>query len=153
MSSLNTVMLIGNLGADPEVRRLNNGNQVASFNLCTSETWRDKATGEKKKRDEWHRVVIYNEGLVKICEQYTKKGSKLYIQGTLQTRSYEKEGQKHYATEIVLNFDAKLVLLGDPGRRDRDDGDDDDRGSRGGGRSSGGGGGSRRSEMDDEIPF
>lgn len=160
--SLNKVMLIGRLGKDPEVRRMNNGNQVVSFSLATSESWRDKQTGERREKTEWHNVVIFNENIGKIAEQYCKKGSQIYLEGSLATRKWEKDGQDRYSTEIVLqNFNGTLKLLGD--KRDGDGGSrGDDRGDdRGGGRDdrrsdpkpssskpSGGG-----ADIDDDIPF
>ncbi|MGB6919549.1 MAG: single-stranded DNA-binding protein, partial [Methylovirgula sp.] len=101
--SVNKVILIGNLGRDPEVRRLNSGDSVVSFSLATTDSWRDKATGERKERTEWHNVVIYNENLGKIAEQYCKKGSKIYIEGQLQTREYaDRDGNQRRTTEVVL---------------------------------------------------
>ncbi|HEY1614469.1 MAG TPA: single-stranded DNA-binding protein [Rhizomicrobium sp.] len=149
--SLNKVMLIGNLGRDPEVRRTNAGEPVVNLNIATSESWRDKASGERKERTEWHRVVIFNENLAKVAEQYLRKGSKVFLEGQLQTRKWtDKDGQEKYSTEIVLNrFRGELTML-------------DGRSESGG--ASGGGGGSRssssdgpasfdRNELDDEIPF
>ena len=111
--SVNKVILIGNLGKDPEVRRLNSGDQVVSFSLATSETWRDKTSGERKERTEWHNVVIFNENLGKIAEQYCKKGSKVYIEGQLQTRKWQDQsGADKYTTEVVLQrFRGELTLL------------------------------------------
>lgn len=113
MASLNKVSLIGNLGADPEIRNTQNGRQVASLSLATSESWIDKATGERKERTEWHRIVVMNDSLVSVLENYARKGSKLYIEGSLQTRKWtDKEGIDRYTTEIVLGaYNAKLVLL------------------------------------------
>ncbi len=112
-SSLNKVMLIGNLGRDPEIRSTNDGKEIATLNIATSETWKDRATGEKKEKTEWHRVVIFNEGLVGVIKNYVKKGSRVYIEGTLQTRKWvDSTGQEKYTTEIVLqNFGSQLVLL------------------------------------------
>src|ERR1044072_7443678 len=114
--SVNKVILIGNLGADPEIRRTQDGKPIANLRLATSESWRDKNTGERKEKTEWHRVVIFNDGLTKIAEQYLKKGSKVYVEGQLQTRKWtDKDGHEKYSTEIVLQaFDAKLVMLGSP---------------------------------------
>lgn len=110
--SLNKVTLIGNLGADPEVRSMQNGNEVCNLSIATSESWKDKNTGEKKEKTEWHRIVIFSPGLVNVVKNYVKKGSKIYIEGKLQTRSWEQDGQKKYTTEIILQgFDAKLVML------------------------------------------
>jgi single-strand DNA-binding protein len=111
--SLNKVMLIGNLGRDPEVRHTQDGKAIVSLNVATSETWRDKSSGERKERTEWHRVVIFNEALAKVAEQYLKKGSKVYIEGQLQTRKYtDKDGVEKYATEVVLqNYRGELAML------------------------------------------
>ena len=113
--SVNKVILIGNLGKDPEVRRLNSGLPVVNFSVATSEAWKDKNTGERKDKTEWHNVVVFNEGLAKIAEQYLKKGSKVYIEGKLQTRKWQDQsGADRYTTEIVLpNFSGAIVLLGD----------------------------------------
>ncbi len=164
--SVNKVILVGNLGADPEIRTLNSGDRVANLRLATSETWRDRASGERKERTEWHRVVIFNDNLVKVAEQYLKKGSTVYIEGALQTRKWtDQSGQEKYSTEIVLQkFRGELTMLG--GRGDsgamRDDGDFGG-GYSGGGGSFGGGGGGRSqpsgpresfsADLDDEIPF
>src|SRR6516165_11287844 len=111
--SVNKVILIGNLGKDPDVRRLNSGDQVVSFTLATSETWRDKNSGERKEKTEWHNVVIFNENLGKVVEQYCKKGSKVYVEGQLQTRKWQdKDGNDRYTTEVVLQrFRGELTLL------------------------------------------
>ena len=111
--SVNKVILVGNLGKDPDVRRLNSGDQVVSFSVATSETWRDKASGERKERTEWHNVVIFNENLGKVVEQYCKKGSKVYVEGQLQTRKWQdKDGNDRYTTEIVLQrFRGELTML------------------------------------------
>lgn len=112
MSSVNKAILVGNLGADPEIRSMQNGGKVCNFSLATSESWKDKATGEKRERTEWHRVVIFNEGLAGVAERYLKKGSKVYVEGQIQTRKWEKDGQDHYSTEIVLQgFNSTLVML------------------------------------------
>ena len=116
--SVNKVILIGNLGADPEIRRTQDGRPIANLRIATSESWRDKATGERKEKTEWHRVVIFNEGLCKIAEQYLKKGSKVYLEGALQTRKWtDKDGQEKYSTEVVLQgFNSSLTMLdGRPG--------------------------------------
>jgi single-strand DNA-binding protein len=147
--SVNKVILIGNLGRDPDVRRMTSGEPVVNLSVATSESWRDKASGERKERTEWHRVVIFNENLAKVAEQYLRKGSKVYLEGQLQTRKYtDKDGQERYSTEVVLQrFRGELVML-------------DARGEGGGASASrsGGGGGEatqsfERGEMDDEIPF
>ena len=111
--SVNKVILVGNLGKDPDVRRLNSGDQVVSFSLATSENWRDKTSGERKEKTEWHNVVIFNENLGKVVEQYCKKGSKVYVEGQLQTRKWQdKDGHDRYTTEIVLQrFRGELTLL------------------------------------------
>src|ERR1700738_170388 len=112
--SVNKVILVGNLGKDPDVRRLNSGDQVVSFSVATSETWRDKASGERKERTEWHNVVIFNENLGKVAEQYCKKGAKVYIEGQLQTRKWQDQsGAEKYSTEVVLQgFNSNLTMLG-----------------------------------------
>jgi single-strand DNA-binding protein len=149
--SVNKVILVGNLGRDPEVRRLTSGDPVVNLSIATSESWRDKASGERKEKTEWHRVVIFNENLAKVAENYLKKGSKVYLEGALQTRKYtDKDGAEKYSTEIVLQkFRGELVML-------------DGRSGEGGGErpvmadaSSGGGARSfqRGAELDDEIPF
>src|ERR1700751_5811241 len=111
--SVNKVILIGNLGADPEIRRTQDGRPVANLRLATSESWRDKATGERKEKTEWHRVVIFNENLCRIAEQYLKKGSKVFIEGQLQTRKWQDQsGQDRYSTEVVLQgFNSQLIML------------------------------------------
>eukprot|EP01037_Dinobryon_pediforme_P048694 gene48694-biopygen19418 len=111
--SVNKVILIGNLGRDPEVRRMNSGDAVVNFSIATTESWRDKASGERKERTEWHNVVVFNENLGKIAEQYLKKGSKVYIEGQLQTREYtDKDGNQRKSTEVVLQrFRGELTLL------------------------------------------
>jgi len=163
--SVNKVILVGNLGKDPEVRRLNSGDQVVNFTLATSENWRDKNSGERKEKTEWHNVVIFNENLGKVVEQYCKKGSKVYVEGQLQTRKWQdKDGNDRYTTEVVLQrFRGELTLLDSRGGG----GDRDSFPDEGGGRSSsfnrssqsdrrpalssGGGGGG--GEIDDDIPF
>src|SRR6188768_1962164 len=111
--SVNKVILVGNLGKDPEIRRTNDGRPIANLSVATSESWRDKNTGERKEKTEWHRVVIFNEGLCKIAEQYLTKGSKVYLEGQLQTRKYtDKEGVEKYSTEVVLQgFNSSLTML------------------------------------------
>lgn len=122
--SLNRVMLIGNLGADPEVRALSNGSKVVNLKVATSESWRDKASGDRKEKTEWHRVVIFNENIAKVAEAYCKKGSKVYLEGSLQTRKWQdKDGADRYSTEVNIGrFDGKLVLL--DGKSDRPVNDD-----------------------------
>jgi single-strand DNA-binding protein len=157
--SVNKVILIGNLGADPEIRRTQDGRPIANLRVATSETWRDKATGERRERTEWHRVVIFNEVLCKFVEQYVKKGSKVYLEGALQTRKWQdKDGQDRYSTEVVLqNFNSQLVLLDKIGGGG-------DFGSEPSGSDFGSSGpqtrkpvpvgaGGKRGDMDDEIPF
>ena len=113
MSSVNKVILIGNVGSEPEIRSMNNGKEVASFSVATSEKWKDKTSGERRERTEWHRIVVFNEGLVKIIRNYITKGSKLYIEGALQTRKYEKDGVEKYTTEVVLQgFNSSITMLG-----------------------------------------
>jgi len=110
--SVNRVTLIGRLGKDPEVRRMNNGDPVVNLSVATSESWRDKSSGERKEKTEWHRVVIFNDNLAKVAENYLKKGSHVYLEGSLQTRSWEKDGQTRYSTEIVLQkFRGELTML------------------------------------------
>ncbi len=157
--SVNKVILVGNLGADPEVRRTQDGRPIVNLRVATSDTWRDKNTGERREKTEWHRVVIFSEGLAKVAEQYLKKGSKVYIEGALQTRKWQdKDGQDRYSTEVVLQgFNSNLTML-------------DGRGSGGGGAEAGEdfgssgpsagperrpamAGGSRGGDLDDEIPF
>ena len=159
--SVNKVILIGNLGADPDVRSMQSGDEVCNLSVATSESWNDKASGERKERTEWHRVVVFNQNIVKVAKNYLKKGAKVYIEGQLETRSWEQDGQKKYTTEVVLRpYRGELTML-------------DSRGGGGGGAgagggfgggqpeynapSSGGGGGKRQSapidELEDEIPF
>ncbi len=166
--SVNKVILVGNLGADPEIRTLNSGDRVANLRIATSESWRDRATGEKKERTEWHRVVVFNDNIVKVVEQYLKKGSTVYIEGAIQTRKWtDQQGQEKYSTEIVLQkFRGELTMLGgrgDGGGASSYSGGDGDFGgySGGGGGNFGGGGRSQPSgpkesfsaDLDDEIPF
>lgn len=163
--SVNKVIIVGNLGRDPEVRSFGNGGKVVNLRIATSETWRDKQTGERKERTEWHSVAIYNEALGKIAEQYLKKGSTVYIEGQLETRKWQDQsGADRYTTEVVLRqFRGELTLLGgrDGGSGGGGGGYDDrvgqdDYGSGHGSGSSRGGSapaGGSRSDMDDEIPF
>ena len=164
--SVNKVIIVGNLGADPEVRSFQNGNKVVNLRIATSETWRDKASGERKERTEWHSVAIFNEALGKIAEQYLKKGSTVYIEGQLETRKWQDQsGADRYTTEVVLRqFRGELTLLGGRDGAARSGGEErggyDDAGYGG---SASTGGGSRgapagaksggRSDLDDEIPF
>lgn len=156
--SVNKVILVGNLGADPEVRRLNSGDPVVNLSVATSESWRDKQSGERRERTEWHRVVIFNDHLAKVAEQYLKKGMKVYIEGQLQTRSWEDQsGQKRYTTEVVLQrFRGELQMLDSRNAGDGGQGGDFGGGKGGGGSDfgqSGPGGGDFSRDMDDEIPF
>ncbi|MGB7262733.1 MAG: single-stranded DNA-binding protein [Albidovulum sp.] len=162
--SVNKVILVGNLGRDPEVRSFPNGGKVCNLRIATSENWRDKTTGERKERTEWHSVAIFSDGLVKVAEQYLKKGSKVYIEGQLETRKWQDQGgADRYSTEVVLrNFSSTLVML--DGRGDSGGGggggygggssggyeDSSSQGGSGGGTASSGGG---RADLDDEIPF
>ena len=164
--SVNKVILVGNLGADPEIRRTQDGRPIANLSVATSDSWRDKNTGERRERTEWHRVVIFNEGLCKIAEQYLRKGAKVYLEGQLQTRKWQDQsGQDKYSTEVVLQgFNSTLTML--DGRGQGSEGGSD-YGSGGGGNFGKSapmdqgrdqvGGGSQRSgpvdDMDDEIPF
>ncbi|MBL1437869.1 MAG: single-stranded DNA-binding protein [Rhodobacteraceae bacterium] len=172
--SLNKVTLIGNLGADPEVRTFNNGGKVCNLRIATSERWRDKNTGENREKTEWHTVAIFSEGLVRVCEQYLRKGSSIYIEGKLQTRKWQDQsGNDRYSTEIVLQgFDSKLVML-DGRNSGGGEGGSQGGGAQGGGGYGGGnqgggyGGGSQgggnqggpqggppaAGGLDDEIPF
>lgn len=150
--SVNKVILVGNLGADPEIRRTQDGRPIANLRIATSESWRDKNTGERKEKTEWHRVVVFNEGLCKVIEQYVKKGAKVYIEGALQTRKWtDQSGQERYSTEVVLQgFNSTLTMLdGRSGGGDYGGSDDYGSGSSGGG----GGRGNFSQDLDDEIPF
>ncbi|MGZ3375129.1 MAG: single-stranded DNA-binding protein [Phenylobacterium sp.] len=155
--SVNKVILIGNLGADPEIRSLNSGDRVANLRVATSETWRDRSSGERKEKTEWHRVVVFNENIVKVCEQYLRKGAKIYLEGAIQTRKWtDQSGAEKYSTEIVLQkFRGELTML---------DGRGDNEGAgEGGGYSGGFSSGPRAqssapredfsADLDDEIPF
>ena len=151
--SVNKVILVGNLGRDPEVRRMPSGDAIVNLRLATTESWRDKATGERKEKTEWHSVVIFNENLAKVAEQYLKKGSKVYIEGQLQTRKYnDKDGVEKYSTEVVLQrYRGELTMLEGRGQGGGSfAGGDEDRGSFGGG---GGGGGGERSSFGRSSPM
>jgi single-strand DNA-binding protein len=161
--SVNKVILIGNLGADPEIRRTQDGRPIANLRVATSESWRDKSTGERREKTEWHRVVIFNEGLCRIAEQYLKKGAKVYLEGQLQTRKWQdQQGQDRYSTEVVLQgFNSQLTMLdsrgGGAGGGDYAEEGGGEFGASGptAGRArqpalTGAGG---RGDMDDEIPF
>jgi len=157
--SVNKVTLVGNLGKDPEIRRLNNGDPVVNLSIATSETWRDKQSGERKEKTEWHRVVIFNENIAKVAEQYLKKGSTVYIEGSLQTRKYEQNGVEKYTTEVVLQkYRGELTMLGGKsdggGRSYDDDGGGSSFSSKAGAkRVSDGPRESFNQDRDDEIPF
>ena len=165
--SVNKVIIIGNLGRDPEIRSFPNGGKVCNLRIATSERWRDKNTGERRDKTEWHNIVIFNENLGRVAEQYCKKGSKIYIEGQLQTREYQdKDGNQRRATEVVLQrFRGELTLLDSRNSRGGEEGQSFERGSSGGGygggRSGGGGGdrrpaavgGGRSMDLDDDIPF
>ncbi|AHY50363.1 single-stranded DNA-binding protein [Bradyrhizobium japonicum] len=164
--SVNKVILVGNLGKDPEIRRTQDGRPIANLSIATSETWRDKNSGERKEKTEWHRVVIFNEGLCKVAEQYLKKGAKVYIEGALQTRKWtDQSGAEKYSTEVVLQgFNSTLTML--DGRGGGGGGGGGSFGDEPGGdfgssgpvssaprRAVAAGGGGRNSDMDDDIPF
>lgn len=158
--SINKVILVGNLGADPEIRRTQDGRPIANLRIATSETWRDKATGERKEKTEWHRVVIFNEGLCKVAEQYLKKGAKVYIEGALQTRKWtDLQGIEKYSTEVVLQgFGGALTMLdGVKSNSDSQAGarrDDDSITSGPNSYAAATGKSARaRADMNDEIPF
>ena len=159
--SVNKVILVGNLGKDPEIRRTQDGRPIANLSIATSETWRDKGTGERKEKTEWHRVVIFNEGLCKVAEQYLKKGAKVYIEGALQTRKWtDQSGVEKYSTEVVLQgFNSTLTMLeGRGGGSGGSFGSDDSSGDFGSSspaprRVAAAGAGGRNSDMDDDIPF
>ena len=155
--SVNKVILIGNVGADPEIRRTQDGRPIANLRIATSETWRDRNSGERKEKTEWHRVVVFNENIVKVCENYLRKGAKVYVEGALQTRKWtDQSGQEKYSTEIVIQkFKGELTMLDGRGG----DAEQGDAGGYSGGFSSGPRNGSSRpredfsANMDDEIPF
>jgi single-strand DNA-binding protein len=165
--SVNKVILIGNLGADPEIKRTQDGRPIANLRIATSDSWRDKNTGERKEKTEWHRVVIFNEGLCKVAEQYLKKGAKVYIEGALQTRKWtDQQGVEKYSTEVVLqNFNSTLTMLdgrsGGTGGGGGSFGGDDTGGDFGSGgpssapprRVAAAAGARANSDMDDDIPF
>ena len=158
--SVNKVILVGNLGADPEIRRTQDGRPIANLSIATSDSWRDKNTGERREKTEWHRVAVFNEGLCKVIEQYVRKGSKVYIEGKLQTRKWQDQnGQDRYTTEVVLqNYDGNLTMLDGRGDNQGGGGYVPDQSSGGFGQSgpsSGGGfgGGPSSGDIDDEIPF
>lgn len=172
-SSVNKVIIFGALGADPEVKRTQSGNVFVNMRVATSESWKDKNTGEKTERVEWHRITIWNEPLAKVAEQYLKKGSKVYLEGQLETRKWQDQsGNDRYSTEVVLRpYTSTLKLMGDPAGSRRQEGEEPEERSQGsygdkgsdfgnnaGAQRSGGGGArqpaqSKRDEMDDDIPF
>jgi single-strand DNA-binding protein len=156
--SVNKVILIGNLGADPEIRRTQDGRPIANLRVATSDSWRDKATGERREKTEWHRVVIFNEGLCRIAEQYLKKGSKVYLEGSLQTRKWtDQQGVERYSTEVVLQgFNAQLTMLdraGGGGDLSTDDSEFGSSGTAPRARQPATNAAGKRGDMDDEIPF
>lgn len=170
--SVNKVILVGNLGADPEIRRTQDGKAIANMSIATSETWRDKNSGERREKTEWHRVVCFNDGLNKVIEQYVKKGTTVYIEGNLQTRKWQdQEGKDKYTTEVVLQpYTGVLTMLGGRNSNDGGSGGGYSGGQSGGGGDYGGGGGGQiggqsggggggfpsgggGGDMDDEIPF
>ena len=162
MAGVNKVILVGNLGADPEVRQLPSGEPVVNLRIATSESWRDKNSGERKEKTEWHRVVIFNENLAKVAEKYLKKGSKVYIEGQIQTRKWtNKDNQEQYSTEVVLQkFRGELQMLDGRGGDNGAAFESASAGSGGGGRRAVAGGGGRggpaqdfSADPDDEIPF
>ena len=148
--SLNKVLLIGRLGADPEIKQMVNGKSVARFSLATSQSWKDKATGEKKEKTEWHRIVVFNEGLVNVVQQYLKKGAQIYVEGQLSTRKWqdEKSGQDKYSTEILIQgYNSSLTMLGGGG------GVKNDNTSQAISNNSDESSQAQQNDMDDEIPF
>jgi single-strand DNA-binding protein len=162
MAGVNKVILVGNLGDDPEVRSLNNGGEVVNMRVATSESWTDKATGNRQERTEWHRVVIFNENLGRVAKSYLKKGSKVYLEGQIQTRKWQDQsGADRYSTEVVLQrFRGELVLLDSRGGGGGGGGYGDDQGDAGGGDFGGGGARSQPkpqpafdTDLDDDVPF
>lgn len=163
--SINKVILVGNIGNDPEIKTMQSGDRVCNFSVATSESWKDKTSGERKERTEWHRVVVFNQGLMNVCENYLKKGSKVYVEGQLETRSWEQDGQKRYATEIVLRpYRGEITMLDSRGSGSGAgasgfaSGGQSDYGDFGGPSSGGGSSSQSRSkapvdELEDEIPF
>ena len=168
---INKVIIVGNLGKDPEVRTFANGGKVCNFSVATSESWKDKQTGERKEKTEWHNISIYNEGLAGVAEKYLRKGSKVYLEGKLQTRKWQDQsGNDRYSTDVVLQgFDAKMEMLdGKPGGGQgggsndgwgggqgggSSGGSNDSWGQSGGGSGGGQGGGAFDSDLDDDVPF
>ena len=171
---INKVIIVGNLGKDPEVRTFANGGKVCNFSVATSESWKDKSTGERKEKTEWHNISIYNEGLAGVAEKYLRKGSKVYLEGKLQTRKWQDQsGNDRYSTDVVLQgFDAKMEMLdskpggggqgggsndgwggGQGGGAPSGGGGNDSWGQTGGGSGGGQGGGAFDSDLDDDVPF
>lgn len=154
--SVNKVILVGNLGKDPEIRSMQSGDKVCNLSIATSENWKDKTTGERKEKTEWHRVVIFNQNIVKVAESYLKKGAKVYIEGQLETRSWEQDGQKKYTTEVVIRpFRGELTMLDSKGGGGSSFQDNEPPAYESGApsRAAAGGGGARADAFDDEIPF
>lgn len=146
MSSINKVILVGNLGADPEIRRMQSGAAMANLRVATTDSWRDKSSGERREKTEWHRVVIFSEPLAKIAEEHLRKGAKIYLEGSLQTRKWQKDGQDHYSTEVVLSqFGSTLKILDKKGNREERSDDDAEKSIYLSG--------ARARTDDDEIPF
>ena len=159
--SVNKVILVGNLGRDPEIRNLQDGNKVANLSVATSESWRDKTTGERRDKTEWHRVVVFNERIIDVVEKYLKKGAKVYLEGALQTRKWtDQSGVEKYTTEVVLQrFRGELTMLDSRGGGGSSEGGgggesgDEGGGYSGGSSSRGGGGRAPAGDLDDDIPF
>ena len=159
--SVNKVILVGNLGQDPEIRTFQNGGKIANLRIATSETWKDRNTGERRERTEWHSVVIHSEPLIRVAEQYLKKGSKIYVEGQLETRKWQdRSGADRYTTEVALRpYRSELTMLdgrggaGGGGGQGGGDYDRDYGGGSGSGSRGGAGGGASRADFDDDIPF
>lgn len=159
--SINKVILVGNLGNKPEIKTMQSGDRVANLSVATSESWKDKVTGERKEKTEWHRVVVFNQNLVNICENYLDKGSKVYVEGQLETRSWEQDGQKKYTTEVVLTrFKGEITMLDSKGSGGGGFASQGQNEYASGGFSGGNAGASRPAparapvdELEDEIPF
>ena len=155
MSSLNRACILGNVGRDPEIRHTQSGAKVASFSIATSERWKDRTTGEEKEQTEWHRIVVWSEGLIGVIEKYIKKGAKVYVEGQLRTRKWQDQaGADHYSTEIVISgFNGKLVMTGGGGNRPPNHSDADAPLNAGPGGDASSAPRPRRGELDDDIPF
>ncbi|MCP5368224.1 MAG: single-stranded DNA-binding protein [Hyphomicrobiales bacterium] len=160
--SVNKVILVGNLGRDPEVRYAQDGTKIVNMSVATSETWKDRQSGERRERTEWHRVVVFNDRLAEVCERFLRKGSKIYVEGQLQTRKWTgQDGQERYTTEVVLQrYRGELTMLdgrdgggGGGGGGDYGGGDPSWQGGGGSQGGGGGGGGAPGGDLDDEIPF